>query len=119
VDVRIFFVEKSVRLTFMIGFHYSAFIMSIAAARMYRGLSDYLGRTDIFHSTHVLPASRQPNSRPFGNFVAPPSSDIVIISASGGMQSDAQVSDTGSLTVGSSDNAEKAASGGDEIVWIV
>jgi hypothetical protein len=112
----IFFIEKSVQLlTFMIGSHFSAFIVSIAATRMYRGLSDYLGRTDIFHLTHVG-AGGQSNTTPFGNFVAPSSSspDVVTISHTGGVQTQSDVA--GSLTVASSDTTEKAARGGDETV---
>jgi hypothetical protein len=100
----------------MIGFHYSAFIVTIAATRMYRELSDYLGRTDIFHSTHVLDAGGQSSSKLIMDFVAPPSSDVDTIPDPGGMQSDGQVSVTVSVTVTSSETAEKAASGGDETV---
>jgi hypothetical protein len=100
----------------MIGFHCPAFIVAIAATRMYRGLSDYLVRTDIFHSTHVA-AGGQSNGTPFGKFVAPPNPDTgTNVSGSGGTQSSGQVFVTKFVTGFSSDTTEKAASGSDEPV---
>jgi hypothetical protein len=99
----------------MIGFHFSALIVSIAATRMYRGLSDYLVHSDIFHMVHVDPAG-QLNNIPFGNFTTRPGAGNT--SDTGGMQSGGQLTVGGSLTsltFGSSNGAaKKAASGGDE-----
>lgn len=84
---------------------------------MYRGLSDYLGRTDHLHSTSVTPGGKSDNT-PFGKFIAqvPPDASIT----SGGlMQIGDQVSVRGSLTFASSnniaavENLKEAASGGD------
>jgi hypothetical protein len=96
--------------------------VSIAATRMYRGLSDYLGRIDHLHSTNVVPGG-QSNTTPFGKFVAQVPPDTSITSG-GRMQSVGQawgqVSVSGSLTFASSNNAaenlKKTASGGDEAV---
>ena len=84
---------------------------------MYRGLSDYLGRTSFFHSTQVTPGAVLSNSTPFGNFIAPPGTGNIsgLGSMQGGSQSSVQV--TGSLTAASSNDArEKAPSLGDENV---
>lgn len=95
-------------------------MVSIAATRMYRGLSDYLGRTTFFHSTQVTPGpgAVHSNSTPFGNFIAPPSPDNIsgFESMQGGSRSSFQ--GIGSLTVASSNDAgeEKAPSVGDESV---
>lgn len=84
---------------------------------MYRGLSDYLGRTNFFHSNRASPVVPL-NSAPFGNFIAPPgpgdTSDLG--SMQSGSQSSVQV--IGSLTAASSNDGgeEKAASVGDENV---
>lgn len=91
--------------------------MSIAATRMYRGLSDYLIHADVFHSVHVAPAG-QLNSIPFGNFTTRPGAGN--ISDPGGMQSNSQQTVGGSLTsltiASTSDAAKKAARRGDEAV---
>ena len=79
---------------------------------MYRGLSDYLGHANIFHSTQVTPGAVPSNSTPFGNFVVPPGAGDT--SAFGNMQSGSQPSDEAiaSLTVAScSDVGEEKASG--------
>jgi hypothetical protein len=93
-------------------------IVAIASTRMYRGLSDYLGRTSFFHLTQVTPGAVLSNSTPFGNFVAPPSTGNIsgFGSMHGGSQSSVPV--IGSLTVASSNGAgeEKAPSVGDENV---
>jgi hypothetical protein len=83
---------------------------------MYRGLSDYLGRTDHLHSTSVTPGGKLDNT-PFGKFIAqvPPDASIT----SGGlMQIGDQASVRGSLTFASSNNVavenlKEVASGGD------
>jgi hypothetical protein len=87
---------------------------------MYRGLSDYLRRTSVVHSTQVTPrAGAVPwNSTPFGHFVAPPGTGNIsgFGSTQGAGQSCVQVID--SLTVASSIDAgeDKAPSVGDENV---
>jgi hypothetical protein len=86
---------------------------------MYRGLSDYLGRTSVFHSTRVVtPGAVPSNSTPFGEFVAPPGTGNIsgFGSMQGGSQSSVLVID--SLTAASSNDAgeEKASSVGDENV---
>lgn len=92
--------------------------MSIAAARMYRGLSDYLGRTNYIQSTRVTPGAGPSNSASFGNFIARPGPGNT--SDPGSMQSDGEssVQVIGSLTVASSNDAgeEKVPSVGDENV---
>jgi hypothetical protein len=72
---------------------------------MYRGLSDYLGRTSFFHSTQVIPGAVLSNSTPFGNFIAPPGTGN--ISGLGNIQGDSQLSvqGIGSLTAASSNDA--------------
>jgi hypothetical protein len=76
---------------------------------MYRGLSDYLGRTNFFHSSRLKPVPS--NITPFGlgNFMAPPGPDDT--SGLGSMQSDSQsVQIIGSLTAASSnDEGEEKA----------
>lgn len=87
---------------------------------MYRGLSNYLGRIDHFHSTNVVPDG-QSTTTPFGKFVAQVPPDMSITSG-GRMLTADQMSVRGSLTFASSNNAtenlKKAASGGasDEVV---
>jgi hypothetical protein len=85
---------------------------------MYRGLSDYLGRTNYFHSTQVTPGAVLSNSTPFGNFIAPSGTGNIsgLGSMQGGSQSSVQV--TCSLTAASSNDTgeEKAPSVGDENV---
>lgn len=100
---------------------YLAYLVSIAATRMYRGLSDYLGRIDHLHSTNVIPDSDgQSNTTPFGKFIAQVPPDVSITSG-GRMQIGDQVSIRGSLTFASANNAavenlKEAAGGGDEAV---
>lgn len=87
---------------------------------MYRGLSDYLGRTNYFQSTPVTPGALPSNSVPFGNFIARPGPGNT--SGLGDMQGDSessvQIIGWGSITVASSNDAGegKAPSVGDENV---
>jgi hypothetical protein len=86
---------------------------------MYRGLSDYLGRTSFFHSTQVTPGVVRSNSTPFGNFIAPPprtGNTSGLGSMRSGSQSSVQV--IGSVTVASSNDEgeEKVYNVGDENV---
>jgi len=87
---------------------------------MYRGLSDYLGRTSYFHSTLVIPGAVPSNSTPFGKFVASPGTGNT--SGFGSMQSGSQssVQIIGSITVASSNDVGeenlKAPGEGDENV---
>jgi hypothetical protein len=96
----------------------SVCIVSIAATRMYRGLSDYLSRTSFFHSTQLTPGAVPSNSTPFGKFIATPGPGNT--SGLGSMQSDSEsfVQVPGSITVASSNDRgeEKAPSVGDENV---
>jgi hypothetical protein len=85
---------------------------------MYRGLSDYLGRTNFFHSTRVTPGVVRSNSTPFGNFIAAPGTGNIpgLGSMQSGSPSSVQV--IGSVTAASSNDEgeEKAPSVGDENV---
>ena len=96
----------------------SVCIVSIAATRMYRGLSDYLRRTDYLHSTRVTPGAVPSNGTTFGNFASFPDTDN--ISGLGSIQSGGQssVHAIGSLTVATSHDAGegKAPSVGDASV---
>lgn len=82
---------------------------------MYRGLSDYLRRTSVFHSTQVTPHVVPLKSTPFGNFMATPGTGN--ISGLGSMQGDSQSSfqAISSQTAASSNDAveEKIPSEGD------
>jgi len=93
-------------------------IVSIAATRMYRGLSDYLRRTSVFHSTQVTPGALPSKSIPFVKFMAPPGTGNIsgFGSMEGGSQSTVQV--MGSQTAASSNDAgeEKTPNEGDESV---
>jgi len=93
-------------------------IVSIAATRMYRDLSNYLGRTTFLHSTQVTPGAVPSNGTPFGKFIAPPGMGNT--SGFGNMQngSESSVQVIGSITVASSNDVgeEKALRVGDENV---
>ncbi len=85
---------------------------------MYRGLSDYLGRTVLFHSNQVIPSMPPPSSTVLGRFVARP--DTGDTSGFGSTQSHGQesVQVIGSLTAASSSDVaeEKSPSVGNENV---
>ena len=89
---------------------------------MYRELSEYLGRTNVFHSTHVTPSPgvERSNSTPFGRLIAPPGTGNT--SSFGNVQglSQSSVLVIGSPTVAPSDDAgeedSEAPSVGDENV---
>jgi hypothetical protein len=84
---------------------------------MYRGLSEYLGRTNVFNTPS--PGVVRSNTTPFGNFIAPPP-HTCNTSGLGNMQSGSQssVQIIGSVTVASSNDSgeEKVLSVGDENV---
>lgn len=87
---------------------------------MYRGLSDYLGRTNYFNSTRAYPGPVRSNSTPFGNFIARPgpgnTSGFGSVQTRSGSQTSVLV--IGSLTAASSDDGgeQKAPSVSDENV---
>lgn len=90
---------------------------------MYRGLSDYLGRTNYFQSNRAItPGALPSNGTPFGNFIARPGPGNA--SGLGNMQSDCesessvQIIGSLTLTVASSNDEgeEKDPSLGDENV---
>ena len=85
---------------------------------MYRGLSDYLCRTDYLHSTRVTPGAVPSNGTTFGNFASFPDTDNT--SGLGSVQSGGHTSvhAIGSLSVTTIHDAEgeKAPSVGDENV---
>jgi hypothetical protein len=88
---------------------------------MYRQLSDYLGRANVFHMTQVSPVAVRSNSTPFGKFIAAPGTGNS--SSFGNMQGDSRssvivIGSLNTLTVDLSNDAgeEKASSVGDENV---
>lgn len=89
---------------------------------MYRELSDYLGRTNVFHSTNVTPSpgAGLSNSTPFGKLIAPPGTGNTSSfgNMQGGTQSSVLVIGSPSVAPSDSDDAgeEEAPSVGDENV---
>lgn len=83
---------------------------------MYRGLSDYLGRTNFFSTPS--PGVMRSNSIPFGNFVAPPPRTVNTSGFGGSSQSSVQIIGSLTLTVASNEDLEeeKAPSVGGENV---
>jgi hypothetical protein len=87
---------------------------------MYRELSDYLGRTNVFHSTNVTPSPGHgcSNSTPFGRLIVPPGTGNTYSFGNKQSGSHSSVLFIGSPTVAPSDDEgkEEAPSVGDEKV---